>query len=49
MWQNWVNAVLGLWVALTPFLGFAGALATWNLVVVGLVVAVLGFWGATQK
>ena len=46
MWQQWVNAILGLWVLAIPFLGFTGATLTWTLVITGLVVAILGFWGA---
>jgi hypothetical protein len=46
MWQHWINAVLGLWVILSAFLGFSAEAMTTNLVIVGIVVAILGFWGA---
>ena len=42
-WEEWTNLILGLWLIIAPWaLGFSThALATWNLVVVGVVVAVL--------
>jgi len=43
-WEEWVNVVLGVWLAVSPWAtGFSG-LAAWNAVVVGVVVAVLGLW-----
>lgn len=47
MWQQWVNGVLGLWLILSAFIGFTPSAMTTNLVIVGIVVAILGFWGAT--
>lgn len=48
MWQNWINAILGLWIILSSFLGMsAGAMMT-NLVIVGAAVAALGFWAAYE-
>ena len=49
MWQQWVNALLGLWVIAVPFLALTGASLMWTLVVTGIVVAVLGVWGASQE
>ncbi len=49
MWQQWVNAILGLWLILSAFLGFSASAQTTNLVIVGIIVAVLGFWGAGMK
>ena len=45
---DWINAVVGLWLIAAPFvLGYTGtALALWNDVIVGLVVAVLAVWAA---
>ncbi|ACL57656.1 SPW repeat protein [Methylobacterium nodulans] len=42
-WEEWINLVAGLWVAVSPWaLGFAGlAYATWTAVAVGLGVAIL--------
>lgn len=47
MWQQWVNGILGLWVIVVPFLGLTGTQNTWTLAVTGIVIAVLGFWGAS--
>ncbi len=50
MWQQWINGILGLWVIAMPFLGLAGNTLTWTMVVTGVIIAVLGFWGgATAK
>lgn len=46
MWQNWINAILGLWIILSSFLGMSADAMITNLVIVGIVVAILGFWGA---
>lgn len=46
MWQQWVNGILGLWVIVVAFLGFTGSTLMWTLAITGIVVAVLGFWGA---
>jgi|SRR5688572_21226392 uncharacterized membrane protein (DUF441 family) len=42
-WEEWINLLLGLWVAVAPWLvGFAGvASAMWTHVGVGVVVAIL--------
>jgi hypothetical protein len=45
-WEEWVGLALGLWLAIAPWaLGFAGiAAATYNSVIVGLLVAALAGW-----
>ena len=48
MWQQWVNGILGLWVIVVAFLGFTGNTLMWTLVITGVVVAILGFWGAYE-
>lgn len=48
MWQQWINGILGLWVILVPFLGLTTSALMWTLVVTGVVIAVLGFWGAAE-
>lgn len=48
MWQQWMNAVLGLWIIAVPFIGFAAETLTWTLLVTGAVVAALAVWGAGQ-
>lgn len=46
---SWINALIGVWVLLAPFiLGYSGTGgATWNDVIVGIVVIVLEVWGAS--
>jgi hypothetical protein len=51
-WQEWANVVLGIWLAISPWvLGFTALSAVmWNAVVVGLLVAVFALWAvATDK
>lgn len=45
---SWVNAVLGLWLVIAPFiLAYSGvAAAMWNDIIVGIIVLVLGVWAA---
>lgn len=48
-WEEWVNAALGLWTAVAPWvLGFSGVMtAMWTHVLVGLAVTMLaavGLW-----
>ena len=45
---SWVNAVLGLWLVIAPFiLAYSGvAAAMWNDIIVGIIVLVLGIWAA---
>ena len=45
---SWVNAVIGLWLIVAPFiLSYTSvAAAMWNDIVVGIVVVVLGVWAA---
>jgi len=49
MWQQWVNAIIGLWIIAVPFIGIAGAALIWTLALSGAVIAVLGIWGAQQE
>lgn len=49
MWQQWINAVLGLAVLATPFLALSSETLTWTLVVLGAAVAVLALWGGMQE
>lgn len=48
MWQQWVNGILGIWLVILPFLGFAADTLNTILIITGVVIAVLGFWGATE-
>ena len=49
MWQQWVNAVLGLWIIVVPFIGLTGTSLMWTLVVTGVIVAGLSIWSATLE
>ena len=45
-WMSWVNAILGVWLIVAPFiLGYAGTPRT-NDIIVGIIIAVLGTWSA---
>jgi hypothetical protein len=48
MWQQWVNGILGIWIIIVPFLGLSASANLWTLAITGLVVAILGFWGAGE-
>jgi sulfite exporter TauE/SafE len=43
MWQGWVNGILGLWLIVTAFLGFGSSGNLWNDLIVGIIVAILGY------
>lgn len=49
MWRQWVNAVLGLWVLAIPFTSLVGGALVWTLAITGIVIAVLGVWGALEN
>lgn len=47
---SWINALLGLWLLVAPFIiGYSGTSggATWNDAIVGIIVIVIGVWGAS--
>ncbi len=45
---SWVNAILGLWLIIAPFiLSYSStASAMWNDIIVGVIVVILGVWAA---
>jgi hypothetical protein len=47
-WPSWVNAILGLWVLVSPWaLNRAmESAAMWNSVITGVVIVVLAIWSA---
>ena len=49
-WEEWINLVLGIWVAISPWvLGFAGiANAMWAHLVLGVLVALAAAWELWQ-
>lgn len=46
---EWINAVVGVWLILSPFaLNYSAVVAAlWNNIIVGVVVIVLAAWAAT--
>lgn len=50
-WEEWVNLAIGVWVLIAPFvLLFSSQTgATWNHVIVGIVVAIDAIWAMSQR
>ena len=46
MWQHWTNVVLGLLIVAVSFGGLAETPLARTLSVLGLVVSIVGIWGA---
>ncbi len=44
-----LNGILGLWLLAAAFMNLSGQANLWNDAIVGLVVAIFGFWGAVGK
>lgn len=42
-WKGWTNGVLGLWLLLAAFLGMGPKGNFWNDLIVGIIVAIVGF------
>ncbi|HSW77483.1 MAG TPA: SPW repeat protein [Candidatus Chromulinivoraceae bacterium] len=48
-WASWLNGIAGLWLIIAPFIiGSTESAVLWNQIIVGLAVAVLGFWSGTM-
>jgi hypothetical protein len=45
MWQAWITGILGIWLIIASFT-ISGNIM--NQLIVGVAIAVLGFWGATR-
>ena len=47
-WEEWINAALGAWLIVSPFIMGFGALgvALWNQLIVGVLVGGLALWAA---
>lgn len=44
-WEEWINVVLGAWLAISPWaLGIASSAARWNFVIVGTLVIALALY-----
>ncbi|HYE22715.1 MAG TPA: SPW repeat protein [Verrucomicrobiae bacterium] len=48
MWQHWLNLLAGIWLIVSPYVGFTSDAMVTNMVVTGIVVAVLAIWGALE-
>lgn len=48
-WEEWINALLGLWLVISPWLLGYGQMQApvWNQIIVGIIAGVLAIW-ATQ-
>lgn len=47
MWQNFVNAILGLWTIVAAYAYMPADAGRTLMIVTGIVVAILGFWGGS--
>jgi len=45
MWSQWINGLLGIWVVIASWSFMAPSTGRTLLIITGIVVAVLGFWG----
>jgi hypothetical protein len=43
MWKNWVNGILGVWLIISAFIGMGATGMAANLIIVGVIVAILSF------
>lgn len=48
MWQHWINGLLGLWLAISPFFMSADGLVN-NAIAVGIIVAIVAIWGGASE
>lgn len=46
MFQSWINGILGVWMIVAGFI--SGVQHGVNYIIVGLVIAILGFWAAKK-
>ena len=47
---EWVNVILGAWLVIAAFIpSIQGSTATWDYVIVGLLIAIFGIWAALAK
>ncbi len=48
---DWINAIVGLWLIISPFaLGFSGLspIAMGDFIIVGIIVVILGVWAGVE-
>lgn len=45
-WMNWISALLGVWIFITPFfMASIGIAGMWNNLIIGVITVALGIWG----
>jgi hypothetical protein len=49
MWQNWINFLAGVWVIISPYVGFTESALNTNLIISGAVIVILAVWGAMES
>jgi membrane-bound ClpP family serine protease len=49
MWQQWINAILGIVLLILSFTTLVGTGAAMTIGIIGFIVMVLGFWGAAAE
>jgi hypothetical protein len=50
VWASWINALLGIWLIISPWVyRYAGTGQETNTIVLGIIVLVLGLWGASAS
>jgi hypothetical protein len=49
-WAAWIDALIGIWMIISPWIyGYAGSGWMWNSIIVGVIMLVLGVWSAKAK
>jgi hypothetical protein len=49
-WASWVDALIGLWLIISPWVyGYADSAWRWNSIVVGIIMLVFGVWSASAS
>jgi len=48
MWQQWINGILGIAMAIATYMYVPSGSGRVLLMVIGIAVAILGFWGAAE-
>jgi len=48
-WKGWTNGILGTWLVIAAFLNFTPTGNMWNNLIVGIIVAIVGFAMIKEK
>lgn len=49
MWQQWITAILGIAMVIASYMYGPSGSGRVLLIVIGIAVAILGFWGAAEN